>query len=133
MKVYLAASHVSRAVVRRGSREELLSEVVRVLVEVGGFAMAFIAWHDPATDRLVPVARFGDEPGYADNVQIFSDEKPEGQGPTATAFRTAVPYICNDFLNDSRTLPWRDANRTHGRRSPSLSAGRRAEYSTSSL
>jgi len=80
-RLYVASSHVSHAVVRSRSREELLQEVVRVLVDVGKFAMAFIAWHDPATHELVPVARFGDAHGYVDRVRMFTDERPEGQGP----------------------------------------------------
>jgi len=113
-RLYVASSHVSHAVVRSRSREELLNEVVRVLVEVGKFAMAFVSWHDPATRELVPVARFGDAMGYADKVRMFTDERPEGQGPGGTAFRTGVPYVCNDFLNDPRTLVWRDAARSAG-------------------
>src|ERR1017187_7872406 len=65
-RLYVASSHVSHAVVCSRSREELLNEVARVLVEVGKFAMAFISWHDPATHELVPAARFGDALGYSD-------------------------------------------------------------------
>jgi PAS domain S-box-containing protein len=113
-RLYVATSHVSRAVMRSGSREELLKEVVRVLVEDGKFAMAFICWHDPATHELVPLARFGDAEGYVDRVRLFTDQRPEGQGPEGNAFRTVAPYICNDFLNDPRTLPWREAVRASG-------------------
>ena len=108
-RLYVASSHVSHAVVRSRSRQELLNEVVRVLVEIGKFAMALIAWHDSATHELVPVARFGDTQDYADRIRVFADERPEAQGPAGTAFRTGTPYICNDFLDDPRTLRWREA------------------------
>jgi GAF domain-containing protein len=101
-------------VVRSRSRQELLDEVVRMLVDAGKFAMALVSWHDPATQELVPVARFGDALGYADRIRVFGDERPEGQGPSGTAFRTATPYVCNDFLNDPRTLSWREAARVSG-------------------
>jgi len=113
-RMYAASSHVSRAVMRGQSREELLREVVRVLVEAGKFAMASIAWRDPETNELVPVARFGNEEGYVAHIHVFADERPEGQGPAGTAFREGKPYICNDFLNDPRTLPWRDVARACG-------------------
>jgi two-component system, cell cycle sensor histidine kinase and response regulator CckA len=113
-RLYVASSHVSHAVVRSRSREELLDEVVRVLVEVAKFAMAFIAWEDPETHALVPVARFGDAKGYADRVRMFTDDRPEGQGPGGTAFRAGLPYVCNDFLNDPRTVRWQDAARASG-------------------
>jgi PAS domain S-box-containing protein len=113
-RLYVASSHVSHAVVRSRSREDLLNEVVRILVEAGRFAMALVSWHDPASNELVPVACFGDARGYADSISIFADERPEGQGPAGTAFRSGTPYVCNDFLNDPRTLFWRDAAASAG-------------------
>jgi PAS domain S-box-containing protein len=113
-RLYVASSQVSHAVVRSRTRQELLDEVVRVLVDAGKFAMALISWQDPATQELVPVARSGDALGYADCIRVFTDETPEGQGPSGIAFRTATPYVCNDFLNDPRTLSWREAARVSG-------------------
>ena len=113
-RLYVASSHVSHAVVRSRSRQELLDEVVRVLVDVAKFAMAFIAWEDPETHALVPVARFGDAKNYADRILMFTDERPEGRGPGGTAFRTGAPYVCNDFLTDPRTLLWHEAARESG-------------------
>jgi PAS domain S-box-containing protein len=108
-RLYVASSRVSHAVVRSRSRQELLDEVVRVLVEVGKFATALVSWHDPATHELVLVARFGDPQRYTDRIRVFGDERPEGQGPSGTAFRSATPYVCNDFPSDPRTLRWRQA------------------------
>jgi PAS domain S-box-containing protein len=113
-RLYVASSLVSHALVRSQSRQELLDRVVRVMVEVGKFAMAVVLWHDPATHELVPVARFGDALGYVDRMRVFADERPEGQGPCGVSFRTANPYICNDFLNDPLTPAWRDAARESG-------------------
>jgi PAS domain-containing protein len=113
-RLYVASTKVNHALARSRSREELLQEVVRVLVESAGFAMAFIAWHDPASRELKPVAQFGDEGHYLDRIKIFANESAEGQGPAGTAFRTRAPYYCNDFLNDPRTFLWRDAARASG-------------------
>jgi len=95
----VTSTAIGRAVLRSRSREALLAEVVRVLVDTGCFSMAFIAWHQPATGRLVPVSRFGKGTEYVD--------RPEVRGPAETAFHEGVPSICNDFLNDPHTLPWR--------------------------
>jgi two-component system cell cycle sensor histidine kinase/response regulator CckA len=113
-RLYAASSAINRAVARSRSREELENEVVRVLVEIGGFAMAFLAWNDPATNQLVPSARFGDKGGYAEHIHMFSDDRPEGQGPAGTAFRSGTPYVCDNFLDDPRTLPWREAAKMNG-------------------
>src|SRR5208283_180218 len=103
-RLYVASSQVSHAVVRSRSRQELLDEVVRVLVDAGKFAMALVSWCDPATHELVPVARCGDAQGYVDRIRGFADDRPEGKGPWGTAFRAATPYVCDDFLSDPRTL-----------------------------
>ncbi len=116
-RMHVTSTHVSRAVVRSQSREALLAEVVRVLVDAGRFSMAFVAWHDPAAGELVPAARFGKGQEYADRIRLFTDARPEGQGPAGTAFREGVPAVCNDFLNDPNTLPWREAARVFGWRS----------------
>ena len=100
--------------VRSRTRQELLDEVVRVLVESGGFAMAFAAWYDPDCHELKPVARFGDTDGYLDRIRIFGDERPEGQGPAGIAFRSGVSYLCQDFLADPVTLLWHDAAEVSG-------------------
>ncbi|HEV2448487.1 MAG TPA: PAS domain-containing protein, partial [Candidatus Sulfopaludibacter sp.] len=113
-RLYVASSQIGHAIVRCRSREELLREVVRTLVESAGFAMAAISWHDPASHELIPVAAFGDDAGYTSRVRIFTDERPEGRGPGGTAFREDAPCFCNDFLNDPRTQVWREAARASG-------------------
>lgn len=107
-KLYLASSQISRAMLRSRSRQELLHEVARILVEAGGFAMAFVAWYDPESGQLKPVARFGECTEYVDRMRIFADERPEGCGPSGMAFRSGVCYLCQDFLEDPRTVLWRD-------------------------
>ncbi len=71
--------------------------------------MASAAWYDPASHELKPVARFGKAIGYLDRVHIFGDERPEGQGPAGTAFRSGSCYVCQDLMKDPRTVPWREA------------------------
>ena len=99
------------------TREELLEEAVRLLVESGPFAMAFIAWHDPDTSELVPGARFGDATGYCDRGRFFADERDEGRGPGGIAFRTNAVCVSSDFMNDVRTAHWHDAAAVAGWRS----------------
>lgn len=107
-RLYAALSQVNQAIVMTPARDELLSKVCRVLVENGGFHLTWIGMEEPDTHRLVPVAAWGNENDYARNLQIYTDDRPEGQGPTGTAFRTDRVYICNDMLADPKTLPWRE-------------------------
>lgn len=106
-RLYAALSQINQAIVWTKTRDELVEKICRILIEHGGFLMAWFGWHDPATQLLVPVAVCGDETGYIRSIRIYADDRPEGRGPTGTAFRTGRPYISNDMLNDPATLPWR--------------------------
>ncbi len=107
-RLYAALSQINHAIVRTPQRDVLFRKICSVLIEHGGFLMVWIGWNDPETKRLVPVAECGDINGDLQNLQIYTDERPEGQGPSGTAFRQGRPYICNDLLNDPITLPWRE-------------------------
>lgn len=106
-RLYAALRQINQAIVRKKSQDELFSAVCAALVEVGGFGMAWIGWHDPATQQLVPVSQAGDLDHYLDSVRVYTDDRPEGRGPSGTAFRENRPYVCNDVFADSAALPWR--------------------------
>lgn len=106
-RLYDALSQVNQAIVWSKTRDELFDRVCRVLLENGRFRMAWIGWRDPATEQIVPLAVAGDASGYIKSIKIYADERPEGRGPSGTAFRSGEPYICNRLLADPNTLPWR--------------------------
>ena len=107
-RLYSALSQINQAIVRLPDRDELFREVCRHLVVHGGFHMAWIAWNDAGTHRLMPVAEWGDATGYLSSVEIYSDDRPKGRGPTGVAFRSGRPYICNDMLEDPALSAWRE-------------------------
>ncbi len=106
-RLYAALSHVNQAIVRTGTRQELFDEVCHGLVDAGGFLTAWIGWEND-DNRVVPIARAGRDDGYLDAVSIYTDDRPDGQGPSGIAFRSAEPYICNDVRNDPVAERWRE-------------------------
>ena len=106
-RLYAALTAINQAIVKGEEPDELLPKVCRALVERGGFQMAWIGWNDPATHEIRPRARWGDDQDYLGKVRVYSDHRPEGRGPTGTAFREGQPRIINDILADPSTLPWR--------------------------
>ena len=119
-RLYAALGQVNRAIVRMPERDELLREACRILVVQGGFRAAWIGWQEPGNSVLVPVALWGDEDGYLERIKISVDDRPEGRGPTGTAFRTGVPYVCNDLLADPSTLLWRSGVERYGVRASAV-------------
>jgi PAS domain S-box-containing protein len=106
-RLHAASSQLNQAIVRTPSRDELFQKVCRILVEHGGFHMAWIGWHDPATRQLVPLAVWGDEHNYIRSIEVCADDQPEGRGPTGVAFREGRPCIWNDLHDNPASLPWR--------------------------
>ena len=114
-RLYAVLSEVNQAMVRTRTQEELLQQVCRVAVEHGGFRMAWVGWHDPQTQEIRPTTHWGDA-GYLAQIRVYADERPEGLGPVGRAFRAGKASVCNDFLNDSRSLPWHRAAASQGLR-----------------
>lgn len=99
-RLYAALSQINQSIVWSTSREELFERVCRVLTEYGGIRLAWIGWNDPATHRLTPVAIAGAAADYLENLVIYTDERPEGQGPLGRTFRLQRPYVSNRLLTD---------------------------------
>jgi len=115
-RLYFALTQISQAIVRKRSREELLERVCQILVNDGGFRLAWVGWLEPVTQLLVPVSQAGPGVDYLKGISVYADDRLEGQGPTGRAFRDARPYICNDLTEDPATLPWRAKLEQHGMR-----------------
>lgn len=107
--LYSVLSKINEAIVRTKEPEELYRQACRIIVEDGGFRMAWIGIVDPDTLLVNPVVVRGHEDGYLTEKRISIDERiPEGRGPTGTAIRKEGYFICNDIENDPAMLPWRE-------------------------
>jgi PAS domain S-box-containing protein len=106
-RLYASLGQINEAIACTTTRNELFDTVCQVLVERGEFCMAWIGWHDRETHRLEPVASFGDQLGYLEKIDLYADERPEGQGPAGSAFRSGKPHINNDMFDNKTPLLWR--------------------------
>ncbi|WP_298403705.1 PAS domain S-box protein [uncultured Chloroflexus sp.] len=92
-------------------------EVCRLAVEEVDLRLAWIGLVDPATQQVVPVARWGPASDYVDVVQIRLDDAERSCGPTGTSLRFGQPVVAADIATDPRMKPWRDAALPRGLRS----------------
>lgn len=115
-RLYNALSQINQAIVYTKNRDELFAKVCEVLVERGGFKMAWIGLNEPDPHTLTPVATYGDSFNYVKNVNASTDDVPKGRGPSGFSLQTGKPYICQDMLNDPATEPWRDLIKRTGYR-----------------
>jgi PAS domain S-box-containing protein len=107
-RLYLVLSATNKAIVHLRSKSEFLSEICRILVETGGFRMAWIGLADREHTTIRPVASAGHIDGYLDTIDIPTEDVSGDRGPTGTAYREGKYYFSNDIMNDPRMEPWRE-------------------------
>ncbi|MCX6929097.1 MAG: transporter substrate-binding domain-containing protein, partial [Verrucomicrobia bacterium] len=94
--------------VRADDETELLQAVCRLVVEAGGYRMAWVGFAEQDEARSVrPVARAGFEAGYLDAVNATWADNERGRGPTGTAIRTGKAVIARNILTEPAFGPWR--------------------------
>jgi diguanylate cyclase (GGDEF)-like protein/PAS domain S-box-containing protein len=107
-RLYAALAQINQAIARDKTRDDLFQDACRMLVGYGDLQMAWIGWLDPQSQQMVPVAVHGDQFDYLRKIKVYTSDQPEGRGPTGTCFRTGLPCICNNILENLDTLPWRE-------------------------
>ncbi|HKU28251.1 MAG TPA: ATP-binding protein [Candidatus Sulfotelmatobacter sp.] len=110
-----ALSACNQALAQASSEQELLHQICRIIVQVGGYKMAGIAYAEQDQEKTVrPVAHAGDESGYLDNIEVKWSDTPAGRGPAGTAIRENRICLFNDTGRDPRFTPWREAAMKRG-------------------
>jgi len=113
--LYAALSQCNQAIVRCNQEVELFPQICRDAVQFGQMKMAWIGIIDPDTQRVIPVASFGEGTEYLQDLHLSIDaSSPFGLGPTGTAMRNDRPFWCQDFLNDPITAPWHERAKQFG-------------------
>jgi PAS domain S-box-containing protein len=108
-------SECNQAVIRAREEGELLDEICRLIVEVGGYRFAWAGFKEEGEEKRVrPVARAGHEAGYLEKAIISWGEGQSGQGPTGTAIRSGQPSVARWIAKDPRFAPWRQAALARG-------------------
>jgi PAS domain S-box-containing protein len=112
-RLYAVLSSVNRSVIRISEQRELLDEICRIIVDTGGFEMAWVGWPDK-DGWIIPKASSGDELGYLDSIRISIRDIPEGGGPTGTAIRERKPVVCDNIATNPAMAVWRKAALQNG-------------------
>ncbi len=128
-QLYAALGQCNQAIAHSGTEIELFQDICRSAVQFGGFAMAWIGRVDRASQRVLPVASFGDDLGYLSGIVISLDpHDPRSQGPTGTAIRENHPFWCQDVLNNPQFIFWNESAQKSGwRGAAALPLTRRGE------
>jgi diguanylate cyclase (GGDEF)-like protein len=110
---YMLFTRVNHVIVHERERATLLRELCCVLVEDGGFALAWVGWEDGA-QGVRAVAHHGSDSGLLDDFSVPPDA---GLHPGVRAVQEQRVVICNDIENVPPREPWRALACAHGHRS----------------
>jgi len=110
-KLLRMAGEVDAILVRESEREILLQEACRVLVDHGGFRMAWVGLADWESGEVHPAAHAGDSPEYVYEINVRCDDSPQGRGPFGRAMREGRPVLIQDMEIDPGFAPWRERAR----------------------
>jgi response regulator RpfG family c-di-GMP phosphodiesterase len=97
------------AVVRATDEQNLIQEICRIIVEVGGYQMAWVGFADQDIEKSVkPVAWMGENDGFLETVKISWNDSDSGRGPTGTAIRIAKPVVNENTKENPDIIIWRE-------------------------
>jgi diguanylate cyclase (GGDEF)-like protein len=111
-RTFAALSATNEAILYAKSPEQLYRQVCEAAFSSGDFLATAIFLLEPETGMLRFAAGFGKDLKRLREIDIsIAAGIPEGSGVCGQAFRDQRPSISNDFLNDARSLAWREGAR----------------------
>ena len=114
-RMFSCLSATNEAVMRATSPAELYQQVCDAAVHGGKFLCASVCIPQAASSEACIAAVTGVGAEQLREVRIsLADTTPEGRGLVGTAYRTRLPCVSNDFLNDTRTQYWQAQARAVG-------------------
>lgn len=95
--------------------DALLQAVCDVVVDVGGYRMAWVGHAAQDFERSVmPKAWAGAEDGYLEQARIRWNSTSQGEGPIGRAIRTGLHQVVQEADTDPSFAPWRELAARHG-------------------
>ncbi len=114
-RILMVTDNCNQALIRTQDERELLQKICSIIVETGGYRMAWVGYpvHDEAKS-LHPAAYAGNTGDYLKSITISWADDRYGQGPAGTAIRTGHPIAANNILTDPKFEIWRTEAIKHG-------------------
>jgi PAS domain-containing protein len=102
-------SECNQALVREKDETKLMEEVCRVLVEDGGFRMAWVGLAENDDLKTIrPSAHCGADTGYAEGLALTWSQGEGGQGLSGRTIREGRTLVVQDTARDPSYGPWRE-------------------------
>jgi len=110
-----AYSRCHQALIRAVDEMQLMQDICRTIVEVGGYRVAWVGVAEDDDEKSIrPVAQWGDDKGYLKNLKVNWSNTDLGRGPTGIAIRSGKPVVAQYIEYDPKWEMWREEALSHG-------------------
>ncbi len=101
-------SACNEALVRATDEDQLLNDICRLIVEIGGSRMAWVGFAKMDEAKTIrPVAHAGFEDGYLAGISLsWSEHDSRGNGPAGRSIRERKPVVCADIASEFAGTYW---------------------------
>ncbi len=104
-----ALSAGNATLIRATDEDRLLPDMCHVLIEQGGYRLAWIGFVEQDAAKSVRLmAHAGPDEGYIKALGITWADSDRGRGPTGTAIRSGKTQLTQNILTDPAFAPWRE-------------------------
>ena len=104
-RLYRFISGINQTIIKAQDNKELFDEVCRISVETGGFSFAWIGLLDDETNRMKPLAHYGNENGYLKFILSQTPDNNSRLRRIAVDLRKEKYYVSNDIQQDFYNSP----------------------------
>ncbi|MFZ1979883.1 MAG: PAS domain S-box protein [Smithella sp.] len=103
-------SDTNQALIHITDEATLLNEVCQIIVEVGGYHMAWVSFSEQDEAETVrPAAHAEFDSGYIESANVTWADNERRRGPSGTAIRTGLPCMARNIPEDPAFAPWHEA------------------------
>lgn len=107
-RLYRIITRIEQAIVKCRNQSELFPEICRILVEDGGFKIAWVGAADERSDEIVPLAVHGDAHGFVRDIKLsIHPQGPTGPEPSRIFATSGHTEVCPDVATDPAMAQWR--------------------------
>ena len=100
----------SQMLIRAQSEDQLMRDICRLAVDVGGYKTAWVGLADDDDARTVrPLAAHGIDLDSLSKSRFIWGDGERGQGTTGTAIRERRTIVSRDMMTNPKLAPWREA------------------------
>ncbi len=107
-RAFRTLSEFNQTMVRQTDEMELLQQVCRIVVDVGGYRLVWVGFAENDENKSVlPVASAGYDEGYLDLAKLTWADNERGQGPCGISIRTGKIAVSQNAESNPAFAPWR--------------------------